>query len=155
MCCCCCCCCCCCSIPTLFHKYHMYKHTHALLIPLYPHTTTTFQIIMLIFILLIITVIRIIIISMTITITTTIIITTQAAKLHVFCTRPSINAPVWNFVCEFMSTTLLVLIVNMIRMRRAGILQSALSLWPTQVVCGYLNAMWVVCSCGGWSGVEL
>lgn len=77
----------------------------------------------------------------------------QAAKLHVFCTRPSINAPVWNFVCEFLLTTTLVFCVYMIRMRRAGIIQSALSLWPTQeaLVLGFTFFLLLV-ALGGPTG---
>ena len=59
----------------------------------------------------------------------------------------------WNFVCEFLNATTLVFLVYMIRMRRAGILQSALSLWPTQeaLVLGFTFFLLLV-ALGGPTG---
>ncbi|KAL6785028.1 hypothetical protein ACKKBG_A02125 [Auxenochlorella protothecoides x Auxenochlorella symbiontica] len=80
----------------------------------------------------------------------------QNIKLGIFCTRPAIYAPHWNFLCEFMSTVTLLVMANMIAARGSLLYEPARGLFGA--LFGFILGFFIfliVLVIGGPTGVAI
>ncbi|KFM27923.1 putative glycerol uptake facilitator protein [Auxenochlorella protothecoides] len=80
----------------------------------------------------------------------------QNIKLGIFCTRPAIYAPHWNFLCEFMATVTLLVMANMIAARGSLLYEPARGLFGA--LFGFILGFFIfliVLVIGGPTGVAI